>query len=79
MSWILSLAITAGIVGVYILFCVLQKKRQKQYNCPACGTRMIFQARAANPLVDGELRDHYSCPHCGRKQSFLVGGKGRTR
>ena len=79
MEWILSFAITAAFVGVYVLFSILTKNRQTKYNCPACGTRMIFQARPANPLADGELRDHYSCPHCGRKQSFPVGGKGRTR
>ena len=79
MSWILSIFLTVGVVGVYILFCFLQKKRQKKYNCDVCGSRMIFLQRVQNAFKDGELLDVYRCPDCGTMKKMPVGNAGRTR
>lgn len=79
MEWILSFAITAVFVGVYVLFSVLTKNRQKKYNCDVCGSRMIFSQRVKNMLKDGEMLDVYKCPDCGTQKKMPVGGAGRTR
>lgn len=79
MEWILSFAITAAFVGVYVLFSILTKNRQKKYKCDVCGSRMIFLHRLKNQLKDGETVDLYKCSNCGAQKMMPVGGAGRTR
>lgn len=79
MDWIISICLTVFFVGLYFLFCLLTKNRQKKFNCDVCGSRMVFLQRVQNALKDGELLDVYKCPDCGTLKKMPVGNAGRTR